>query len=238
MTYGLWSQIRLIRQINFDIATLPHRHKVVISGNHDSGWDKTRGALSSHPVAKPQWSKRLASLLTNARYLQDETVELELDTGGVLKVYGSPWQPQYSGFGDSMPEAACTALWQKTIPRDVDVVVTHTPPSGLLDNDGSSRSNHLGSKGLLKVIAERNPLLAYFGHIHTPGGTSVAVAEDRLRSGESVEIEAKSVSKKDRPDCPARCGGTKESRQGGVLRDAVTRPCNSDRCALRCCTGR
>ena len=55
------------------------------------------------------------------------------------------------------------------IPEDTDVLVTHTPPYGILDRDGSIL---YGSKELLCRVRVIHPRLHLFGHIHKSHGTT------------------------------------------------------------------
>ena len=54
------------------------------------------------------------------------------------------------------------------IPEDTDVLVTHTPPYGILDRDGSIL---YGSRVLLERVRTIRPHLHLFGHIHKSCGT-------------------------------------------------------------------
>jgi predicted phosphohydrolase len=60
--------------LDFDLwlKELPHEYKIVICGNHDLCFEET-------PELARSW-------LTNAHYLQDESITIE-----GLKFYGSPW---------------------------------------------------------------------------------------------------------------------------------------------------
>ena len=67
---------RDLSDFNDWLGELPHRHKIVIAGNHDS-------LLQESPeLALPA--------LSNAIYLQDSGVELE-----GLRFWGSPWTPTF-----------------------------------------------------------------------------------------------------------------------------------------------
>src|SRR6266545_7467961 len=69
-----------LRAVAAWLRTLPHRHKIVIAGNHD--WCFVR---------EPQAA--LASLGAGAVYLQDSEAIIE----GV-RFWGSPWQPEFKRF--------------------------------------------------------------------------------------------------------------------------------------------
>ena len=93
-------------------GTLPHKHKVVIAGNHDTSFDldliKHKRKSWQWQLTKENYEDRLAlygvdsvhGLLTNCVYLQDSLIEID----GV-KIYGSPWlvyTVKFLNFG--MPE--------------------------------------------------------------------------------------------------------------------------------------
>ena len=51
------------------------------------------------------------------------------------------------------------------IPDDIDILVTHNPPYGILDED-------MGSVNLLNFILKAKPRYHLFGHIHSTAGQS------------------------------------------------------------------
>ena len=53
------------------------------------------------------------------------------------------------------------------IPDGVDVLITHAPPYGILDQDGSI---HYGSNELLSRVTAVRPRIHLFGHIHKANG--------------------------------------------------------------------
>jgi Icc-related predicted phosphoesterase len=109
--------------------------------------------------------------------LDPEDFEYLCDSGtefGGLKIYGSPWTPeffQWAFMKKRGPELK--AVWDK-IPDDVDILITHGPPYGILDKvDLSSRGDefkHAGCEDLLRRLEDIKPKLHVFGHIHSDGG--------------------------------------------------------------------
>jgi Icc-related predicted phosphoesterase len=74
------------------------------------------------------------------------------------------------------------------IPDDIDVLLTHCPPYGILDQSHQSNwrnltgEKHLGSVELKEVLDEkimRNaaPRVVAFGHIHGDGGKKVQMGD-------------------------------------------------------------
>jgi predicted phosphodiesterase len=133
------------------LASLPHRHKIIIAGNHDLTLERFR----SFP--KRFWPA--------ATYLRDSS---EIVDG--LKIYGSPWQPAFHDWAFNLPRGAPLARKWARIPLDTDILVTHGPPMGILDRV-SGESAHLGCVDLLARVGIVKPRLHLFGHIHSGHGT-------------------------------------------------------------------
>ena len=101
------------------------------------------------------------AILTNVTdYLIDEAVVIN----GV-KIYGSPWQPEFHDWAFNLPRGPALAhIWSK-IPDDTDILVTHGPPKGhggWVIRDGEDA----GCEDLLKRIEVVKPKYHIFGHIH------------------------------------------------------------------------
>jgi Icc-related predicted phosphoesterase len=129
------------------LRSLPHRHKVVIAGNHD---------LCMLEVGARE-------MLSGLTYLEDESCEIE-----GLKIFGSPWSPAH-GYWAFQAErgAALRECWQR-IPLDSDILITHGPPLGILDAHQNGKA--LGCDELLARVREVQPLLHLFGHVHESHG--------------------------------------------------------------------
>lgn len=83
-----------------------------------------------------------------------------------LKVYGRPNICSRVG-----PSAFYTSPEEdvfQDMPIDADIVVSHTPPYGILDTktDRQGTEIHAGCKSLLAALEKTRPRLAVFGHIH------------------------------------------------------------------------
>jgi len=136
---------------NSFLRTLPHTHKIVVGGNHDH-------LLASSPELGQE-------LLQDAIYLQDSFTIIN-----GIKIYGSPWQPTFN-------TKACDAFalprgneirkkWD-LIPDDTDILITHSPPCGIMDEDGGV--SH-GCSDLLERVLQIQPRIHIFGHIHNHNG--------------------------------------------------------------------
>ena len=145
-----------ILDFNDRLGELPHRWKIFIPGNHEF-------FLEADP------SRR--KLLSNAIVLINESVEIM-----GLKIWGSPTTLLLgAAFGVSSP-ADRTSLYAK-IPGDVDILVTHGPPYGILDRSPGAL-HHAGCPQLLEAVTRLKPKLHVFGHVH--GAHGMVSTEDTL----------------------------------------------------------
>ncbi len=154
---------RELEAFNGWLGTLPHRHKVVIAGNHDFLFEE-----------EPEAAR---ALLTNARYLQDEGCEIE-----GLRLWGSPWQPRFFDWAFNLSRGAPLAEKWALVPEGIDVLITHGPPFGVLDR--TSRGQSAGCEALIEALARIRPRLHVFGHIHE--GYGIARLEPTLCVNASI----------------------------------------------------
>ena len=127
----------------------PHRHKIVIAGNHDF-------LFQDEPEAA-------RSLMQGLTYLEDAEVLID----GV-RIWGSPWQPWFHDWAFNLQRGSdIDAKWQ-LIPKGIDVLVTHGPPAGY--GDRCDDGQRVGCDDLLRHIERVRPRLHLFGHIHEDKG--------------------------------------------------------------------
>lgn len=144
---GTLEEVRLFGEY---VRSLPHPHKVVIAGNHDWPFELA--------------GERAIETLGALHYLQDGELVIE----GV-KIYGSPWQPEFCQWAFNVPRGApLRKIWAK-IPDDTNILVTHGPPHGILDQ--TARGVAAGCEALRERVEELSELKAHiFGHIHEAYG--------------------------------------------------------------------
>ncbi|CAK7206866.1 hypothetical protein SEUCBS139899_009672 [Sporothrix eucalyptigena] len=140
------------------LASLPHAHKVVVCGNHDSWFDA--GARVAKGMAADEQGPTFAS---NMYYLERSARTIEFANGRSLKVYGAPDIPRCGPDSFSFQYERKAHPWKHSIPADVDILVTHPPPRHHLDLG-------LGCAGLLDEIWRVRPPLHVFGHVHWGAG--------------------------------------------------------------------
>lgn len=131
------------------LRSLPHRHKLVVAGNHDFGFER-----------EPTAARALFSGLT---YLQDTEVTID----GV-RFWGTPWQPWFHSWAFNLQRGPdIDAKWQ-LIPAGVDVLITHGPPAGY--GDLCFHGERVGCADLLRHLDRVQPRVNLFGHIHEDRG--------------------------------------------------------------------
>ena len=166
-----YGEVEKVKEFNQWLGTLPHKHKIVVAGNNDTSFDSSVIAPGKKFWEKLQHPElhMVKSLLTNCIYLEDNHVTIE-----GYKIYGTPWQPLFFGLGHRAFQILHSDVeqWEDVcskIPPDTDILVSHSPPLGILDVD--AEGNMCGSEVLLKHVVERvKPKYHIFGHIHKSYG--------------------------------------------------------------------
>ncbi|MDQ3063982.1 MAG: metallophosphatase domain-containing protein [Acidobacteriota bacterium] len=134
---------------------LPHAHKIFVAGNHDWLFE------TSNQLAR-------TLLDSSIHYLQDSSVRIEN-----LKIYGSPWQPRFFDWAFNLTRGAELAEKWKLIPDDTDILITHGPPFGILDEvQRQYFIENTGCEELNKRVETIKPKFHIFGHIHCGYGTT------------------------------------------------------------------
>ncbi|RVE58114.1 hypothetical protein OJAV_G00205960 [Oryzias javanicus] len=159
-----------VKKFNDWLGTLPYDIKIVIAGNHELTFDQEFMAdlikqdfyyFPSASKLKPENYENVQSLLTNCIYLQDSEVTVR-----GFRIYGSPWQPWYYGWGFNLPRGQALLDKWNQIPDNTDILVTHCPPLGFLDWV-PKKMQRVGCMELLNTVQRRvQPKLHVFGHIH------------------------------------------------------------------------
>eukprot|EP01006_Ploeotia_vitrea_P062803 TRINITY_DN84440_c0_g1_i1.p1 TRINITY_DN84440_c0_g1~~TRINITY_DN84440_c0_g1_i1.p1 ORF type:complete len:400 (+),score=64.04 TRINITY_DN84440_c0_g1_i1:41-1240(+) len=146
------------------LASMPHKHKIVICGNHEMRMDK------QHPGVIEQMLQGGQGASSGIIYLQDTSCVV----GGV-KFYGTPWN-NISGHGWGIADQAKRQQMFNLIHRDTDVLITHQPPYEIRDQVviGFNKSRW-GDPFLRHFVENEKVSVHLFGHVHEePGVTSHA----------------------------------------------------------------
>jgi Icc-related predicted phosphoesterase len=137
-----------------------YERKILIAGNHDNyckQWAKSDDSIYENDlVERPSYS-----------YLCDSGTEYK-----GLKIWGTPWTNWFHGINHHckafVDKERKIEKYFKMIPDDIDILVTHSPPVLILDQN--NRGQACGNYALRCALERVKPMLHVFGHIHEQGG--------------------------------------------------------------------
>lgn len=170
------------------LASIDAKLKLVIGGNHDLELDqdfwKTHLDEGDEPEDHDEALEVMRGELAQDAgvvYLEEGIRSFTLENGARLSIYASPYTPAFNDWAfayeheqdrfnkpqDTMD--ASVSIAEKPMPDfgEVDVVMTHGPPKGILDH---CPQGDVGCPNLLQAITRARPLLHCFGHIHEGSG--------------------------------------------------------------------
>ncbi|KAL9599797.1 MAG: hypothetical protein Q9219_003583 [cf. Caloplaca sp. 3 TL-2023] len=175
------------------LASASAELKIVIAGNHDITLDEKyyastgkklmhRNISEDLGVVKDMWTGEEAKK-AGIVYLEEGVRTFTLSNGAKFTIYASPYQPEFCNWAFpyerdedrfNLPNA------KNPIPSwpNIDIVLTHGPPMGILDT--TFREESVGCEHLLRAVQRCKPRLHCFGHIHEGwGATRMAWNENR-----------------------------------------------------------
>jgi len=151
------------------VPTMPHLNNLSIDATDNPLMTEDDSpASSTGPSPRPEEAdesievgpKSIKAELTNCTYLEDTSTTIY-----GLKFYGSPWQPEFCGWGFNLKRGRTILDKWDLIPDDTDVLVTHGPPVGY--GDLTTTGQRAGCVDLLHTVQKRvRPKYHIYGHIH------------------------------------------------------------------------
>lgn len=161
-------------------SNLPIKHKVFVAGNHDSSIEKGL-------VTKADFDGECIY------YLENTHITIE-----GIKIFGSPYTPQFGNWSFMKERHKLDRMWDKAIDDDSDIIVVHGPPKGILDlsYDRVNKLENCGDKSLWNKVQVVKPKLMLSGHIHDNkdiinSGTRTVRGLDTIFSNGSVVTDGK-----------------------------------------------
>jgi Icc-related predicted phosphoesterase len=129
----------------------------IIGGNHDFLCEKDPTFI------KDSLQK------TNINYLQDDLYKYISKDGSIYTIYGTPWCHKFGNWAFMVDDDTLKEKFSN-IPKDLDILITHDPPTlgkvGTI-NQGYNTGYNAGCKELSDAIRDTWPRLVISGHIHT-----------------------------------------------------------------------
>ena len=141
-----------VREVERFVAWLdkqPHPHKVIIAGNHEFCAETVPRIFRNQ-------------LTPGITYLKDSGT-----SACGLSIWGSPYTPVFCDWAFNATPDEIAQSWKK-IPKNLDVLITHGPPHGILDK--TIRGENVGCPLLLEAVQSKKPRHHIFGHIHEGRG--------------------------------------------------------------------
>lgn len=131
-------------------SNTPFKHKILIAGNHDFYLQKKSHKLDH--IIPP-----------NIHYLLDSGIVIEN-----IRFWGSPYTPGDNNWAFTKDRGRTISQHWDKIPKNTDVLITHGPPFGVLDE--LDDKTMVGCKNLKERLHELNTAFHIFGHVHDEYG--------------------------------------------------------------------
>lgn len=161
-------------------GNLDIKYKVFVAGNHST-------AICKNLITRKEIEEK------GIIYLENEEVVIE-----GYKIWGSPFSPTFGNWAFMKSRNTINRLWDN-IPDDTDILITHSPPQGVLDlTYHGVELKQVGCSALMKRVMKIKPKLHLFGHIHNTqeglqnaGTTRLSTLPETLFSNGSVVTDGR-----------------------------------------------
>ncbi|RDW93066.1 metallophosphatase domain-containing protein [Aspergillus mulundensis] len=113
-------------------------------------------------------------------FLDEGSHTFTLPNGALLKVYASPYTPSlgnwaFGNWGFQYPPETGHTF---DIANDVDIVITHGPPRGIMDT--TCTGVRAGCPSLFEAVARARPRMHCFGHVHQGWGAKLVAWRPKI----------------------------------------------------------
>lgn len=152
--YSYTGSQKSLKKFNDFLGNLPHKHKLYIPGNHEKGFEKEYNLYTE--------------TITNGININGQTLELD-----GLRFFGCSYTPTFGQWAFMHDDDQRKRYWEVLSPDSVDVLITHGPAFGLLDQAIPNVSEHLGCIHLRNYVERVKPKVFVHGHIHGSGGSVI-----------------------------------------------------------------
>jgi Icc-related predicted phosphoesterase len=158
-----------------DIRTVDAELKLIIAGNHDVDLDEAwvlKNAEDGEEDEDVDDSKKCVEFMKSQEkegvyYLDEGRHEFKLKDGRRISLWASPYTREFNGYAFAYEKEENRF---RDIPEDIDVLITHGPPSftdeGAYSLDVNVKGETCGCKMLGDAVKRVKPRLHCFGHVH------------------------------------------------------------------------
>jgi Icc-related predicted phosphoesterase len=147
---GRGNEVEVIDFLNW-FTNQNFEHKILIAGNHDFYFEREPAEQIKKILPK------------NIIYLNDSGTTINN-----IKIWGSPITPWFYNWAFNRHRGGEIKKHWDLIPADTDILITHGPVHGILDNTNSG--HRAGCEDLLNWINAIKPKFHICGHIHEAYG--------------------------------------------------------------------
>jgi len=165
--------------------TIPECDLFIHAGDITAGGSLRETALFSQWINKQKQAKRIVIVPGNhdkcfefdfssvSELFEDRInilINQSLRVDGI-NIWGSPYTLPFMDWYFMADEDRLREIYD-SMPGNIDILITHGPPYGILDPGW--KEPHVGSKSLLAAVASRTGHIKHhvFGHLHGAGGKS------------------------------------------------------------------
>lgn len=161
-------------EVELSKAASKFKHVIFVPGNHD--W-----FFEDYPHLLPEIENRLPD---NVHILISKEISIE-----GYKFYGHPHTPRFHDWAFNVDRGSRQMVGLiDQIPKDVDVLISHGPPHGILDQEKKCL-HKVGCEDLRRKLPHLGSLkLMCFGHIHEEYG-NVRLGEVIFSNGSYLSAE-------------------------------------------------
>ncbi len=144
-------------------------------------------------VIPGNWDNRVVNnfMFEQKQCVHEKRVELMGQNGEHFNVIGFGYSSPtpYGTFGELSEEEIYQRMSKLPIDQNT-LLMLHCPPFGHFDNRGEK---HFGSHSILKIIQEKKPFCAFFGHVHELVGVKKLTDTNLIKLPAAIDMRACSL---------------------------------------------
>lgn len=153
--YSFKGEMHMVRDFHKWLNKQEAGHIISVQGNHELWVEENFNIAKAIAVEE----------CPAVHFMDEGLVEIE-----GLNIWCSAWTPYFHNWAWNAQRGEEIKKHWDRIPDDTDILVTHGPPMGILDEllrvDGEPSGQYVGCSDLMEAVKRIKPDLHFFGHIH------------------------------------------------------------------------